>query len=195
METGHHVSHMGHKGKSDCHRFGYRPTPGLMSLFSKTGERRLNPKPPISHMSRRCSYTDVIRGSMEQGGASSNSNHLVYGQHGFQAGTPWDAGQADAFRGGFNMPYQGYGAYGRRGVPNRFQNRGRGFGAQQMLPRGGFESYHRPQVGTTVPQHPPINMAGPVETLPFWHQIRMPIILAMRAPCDFQSQRHRWFRR
>jgi hypothetical protein len=81
------------------------------------------------------------------------------------------------------------------GGPNRFQNRGRGLGAQQMLPRGGFEIYHRPQVGATVPQHPSINIAGPVETLPFWHQIRMPIILAMRAPCDFQSLRHRWFRR
>jgi hypothetical protein len=65
MELGCHVSHMGHNSESAHQRVGYRPTLGLVSLFSKIGDRRLNPKPPVSHQCRRCTYTDVVRGSME----------------------------------------------------------------------------------------------------------------------------------
>jgi hypothetical protein len=82
-ELGCHVLHMGHKSESDHHRFGYRPTPGLMSLFSKTGVCRLNPKPLVSHTSCHRSYADVVHDSIEQGGASSNSNRPRYGQHGY----------------------------------------------------------------------------------------------------------------
>jgi hypothetical protein len=59
---------------------------------------------------------------MEQGGAPANDNHPSQGPQGFQPMPPRRVGQAEAFRGGFNGPYQGYGggSYGRRGGANIF---------------------------------------------------------------------------
>jgi hypothetical protein len=130
MELGCHVSHMGHKSESVRQSVGYKPTPGLVLLFTETGGRRLNPKPPIWHQHHRHTYADAVCGSMEQGGAPVNNNRPGYGKHGYQSGAPRGVGQADMFHGGFNRLYQGYGGgtFGRRGGLNRFQYRGRGFG-------------------------------------------------------------------
>jgi hypothetical protein len=69
-EPGRHELIMGHEGESGRQTLGYRPTPGLISLFTKTGVRRPNPKcPNFSPQCNRRSYADVIRSNMEQGGA------------------------------------------------------------------------------------------------------------------------------
>jgi hypothetical protein len=43
-ELGHHELIMGHKVESHRQTLGYMPTPGLISLFTKTGVRCPNPK-------------------------------------------------------------------------------------------------------------------------------------------------------
>jgi hypothetical protein len=62
-ELGCHVINMGHKSESVRQSYGYRPTPGLISQFNKTGGRRLNPElPNLSHQRCRCTYADIVRG-------------------------------------------------------------------------------------------------------------------------------------
>jgi hypothetical protein len=142
------------------------PTPGLISLFNKTGGRRLNPKlPNLSHQRHRRAYANIVLGSMEQGGMPANNSRPGFGQHGYQSGAPRGAGQAEAFHGDFNKSYHGFGggSYGRRGGPNIFQHRGRGYGGRPMSQRGGFEGYRRPQVSAAPSQHPQITMSGRAE--------------------------------
>jgi hypothetical protein len=122
-EPGRHELIMGHEGESGRQTLGYRPTPGLISLFTKTGVRRPNPKcPNFSPQCSRRSYADVIRSNMEQGGAPMNNSCPGFGPCGYQPGPPRGAGQVEAFHGGFNRPYPGYGggSYARRGRVNRF---------------------------------------------------------------------------
>jgi hypothetical protein len=90
---------------------------------------------------------------MEQGGTPVNNNCPSFVPRGYHSGAPRGARQAEAFRGGFNKLYQGYGggAYGRREGVNRFQHRERGYGGHPMAQRGGFEHFHRPQAGVLPP--------------------------------------------
>jgi hypothetical protein len=79
MELGCHVSHMGHKSQSGSPSVGYRPTPGLITLFSKTGGRRRNPNPALPHQRSRRSHADVVHGSMDQGGSAGEQQpHWVW---------------------------------------------------------------------------------------------------------------------
>jgi hypothetical protein len=146
-ELDRHEWIMGHESEPARQKSGYRPTLGLIVLFNKTGCWNQNPKhPKLLPYSSHCSYVDVIHTTMEQGGASVNNNYPSFFPHGYHPGAACGAGQAEAFHGGFNRPYQGFGsgAYGRRGGVNWFQHRGRGYGCNPMAQRRGFESFHQP---------------------------------------------------
>jgi hypothetical protein len=134
--------------ESVCQKSRYMPTPGLIALFNKIGPQNPNPNHPklLPQCSRR-SYNDVVGSNIKQGGAPANNNRPGFVPRSYHPGAPQGAGQAEAFCGGFNRPYQGYGGgvYGRKGGVNRFQHLGRGYGGHPMAQRGGFESFHRPQ--------------------------------------------------
>jgi hypothetical protein len=116
----------------------YRPTPGLISLFSKIGARGHNPKPAKQVSQAKRSYADI---GMDHNGTPSNFNCLGMGPRGHPSGIVRGAGQAKAFCGGFTRPpHQGFGGgmYGRRGGVNWFHQQGRGFDGRPMPQHRGF---------------------------------------------------------
>jgi hypothetical protein len=65
-KPGHCDLFMGHKGQLGPLMTGYKPTLGLISLFSKTGVRWQNPKHRSpSHHRCRHSYTNVVHNNIE----------------------------------------------------------------------------------------------------------------------------------
>jgi hypothetical protein len=118
-----HTSSMGLNQKATGPNKGYRPTPGLIQLFSRTGTGCKNPKhqsgsntpPNQTHTPHRRSYADVLRSRMEGKGqsyGSSNGNgYRGNGTSGFRGAT-----QGEAYtRGGYQRPYQRYGNAGFHG--------------------------------------------------------------------------------
>jgi hypothetical protein len=69
----------------------------LVSLFTKTRGRCLYPKPPILHQRRHHTYTGIVLGSVDQGGALASNNHHGFGQHRYQSVAPHGTGQPDVF--------------------------------------------------------------------------------------------------
>jgi hypothetical protein len=68
MVLGRHDNVMGQNRKSSHPNLLYRPTPGFIVLFGKTGGRRHNPNPAtLSHRDNH-SYTDVVRSGMDPNG-------------------------------------------------------------------------------------------------------------------------------
>jgi hypothetical protein len=109
----------GHEGQSGRLTTGYKPIPGLISLFSKIGVSRQNPNHRVLLHQRCCrSYVEVVHNNMEQGSTPANFNRSGHGSCGFQPVPPRGAAQAEMFCDGFNMPYQGYGGgpYGKRAM-------------------------------------------------------------------------------
>lgn len=84
----------------------YRPTRGLVALFSRTGTGTSSRNPSASRKAAsRRSYAEVVRGAMDNGGSNRGARDAAANR-----GTGGANGQADMVgRGGFQQFHPGYG--------------------------------------------------------------------------------------
>jgi hypothetical protein len=171
-----HTSSMGLNQKATGPNKGYRPTPGLIQLFSRTGTGCKNPKhqsgsntpPNQTHTPHRRSYADVLHSRMEGKGqsyGSSNGNgYRRNGTRGFRGAT-----QGEAYtRGGYQRPYQRYGSagfHGGRGAGRRNDIHGRGFVGQNRTldNRAGHGDFRQHPV---TPRNTTADTRGPQQQMP-----------------------------
>jgi hypothetical protein len=151
VQEGRHAPRMGPNQQSTQPVMGYRPTPGLVRLFAKTGTAQHNPKlfhrtdpPPL-----RRTYADVLRIGMEGSGAPAQGKGADVGYCGNGTRGFRGSGQADAVaRGGYQRPYQrqvGGGFHGGRGGGRQYETRGRGFGGLNRHYQSNYNGQRAPQ--------------------------------------------------
>jgi hypothetical protein len=116
----------------------YKPAPGIITLFNKTGTGRRDPKSltrsttPLKQPEPHSrSYTEVVRSGMDGNGKYGNGA-ASNGSRGNGIGGFHGQTQGDAYtRPGYQRPYQRYGAagfHGSLGGGRHYDQHGRGFG-------------------------------------------------------------------